>query len=329
MRAPRVFYHCYDTPIPTGGQKHTYQHVDVLNAHDIEAYVMHQAEGVRLTWFENDTPVIARRELDARLDPARDFVVLPETLGSDVLSYPGRKVVFNKNLFHGFTAFGYEQRPRDPYRHPDVVAVLAVSDHNVAHLRFAYPALPVYRVVSGIDRRRFVYRPIAEKRRQIVTIAKAPGQLAALFHLLRARALAGLNLLGEYTWVLLEDQSEREVAAILADALVLVFLSVEEGLSRLVLEALASGCLIVAYHDGPLAECLPHGTPLQYANLIAVARRLEQIAARLAAGDPALEHESTRGRAIAARYSPERQAASVMAAWRSIFAATTAPASVA
>ena len=58
MRHRRVFYHCYDDPKPTGGQKHTYQHVDVLNRCGFDAYIVHHTPGFRLTWFDNDTRVI-------------------------------------------------------------------------------------------------------------------------------------------------------------------------------------------------------------------------------------------------------------------------------
>src|SRR6185369_4415466 len=102
MGPRKIFYHCFDTDARGGGQKHTYQHVDILCAHGFDAYVVHEAPGYRLDWFRNETRVISRQEYEALFDPARDYVVLAETVGSDVTSYPGRKIIFNKNLYYLF-----------------------------------------------------------------------------------------------------------------------------------------------------------------------------------------------------------------------------------
>ena len=99
MSGARIFYYCYSHNEPLGGQKHTYRHVDILNAHGFEAYALHQKAGFRLTWFENRTRVIDEHGFHQIYDPERDYLALPEVLGARILDFPGRKVIFDKGLY--------------------------------------------------------------------------------------------------------------------------------------------------------------------------------------------------------------------------------------
>ncbi len=320
MRHSKIFYHCFDTHVRAGGQKHTYQHVDVLCAHGFDAYIVHDAPGYRLDWFRNDTRVISRQECEAILDPARDYFVIAETVGSDVESYPGRKVIFNKNLYHGFVTMDTADKAVDPYVHPEVVAAFAVSEHNAAHLRFAYPDLQVCHVIPGIDLDRFTFRPIEQKQPQIAIIAKASAQLSVLFQMLRARMESGANQLDAFSLVVLDKLTEDEVVSVLQESLMLVFLSVQEGLGRLVVEAQACGCLPIAYRAGPLLETLPAGWGIEYGDHLAAARQIEAIAASWPHDLARWRDATTAGREVAQRYSLERQSRSVVDAWQEILA---------
>ncbi len=318
---PRVFFNCSATDERLGGPKHTYRHVDVLNAGGFEAYALHELEGQRLRWFENDTQVIARNRFDSIFDPSRDYLVLEESLGSHIPRFAGRKVIFNKSIYIGFRSIGTRFCTRDPYVDTGVVAVVAVSEHNADHLRFAYPRLPVFPVLSSIDPNRFAYRPLREKKRQIVCISKAPFQLATLYQMLRARTHAGLNLLGEFSWVVPSTLCEDEMALLLQDSLIFVFLAVEEGLGFAVLEAMACGCLVMAYGHGPLADYLPSNSRFAYSDLLGIARRIEQIAEAFPDGIDQWQPLSEAGRAVALRYSRDREVRSVIDAWNQIVAA--------
>lgn len=53
----KIFYMCPDSNKPIGGVKSIYHHVDILNSHNIEAYVLHSNPKFRCTWFENKTKV--------------------------------------------------------------------------------------------------------------------------------------------------------------------------------------------------------------------------------------------------------------------------------
>jgi hypothetical protein len=52
-RKPKIFYRAWSHNRPTGGQKQMYRHVDILNSAGFDAYIFHDNDGFRLTWFEN------------------------------------------------------------------------------------------------------------------------------------------------------------------------------------------------------------------------------------------------------------------------------------
>ncbi|MDZ7262908.1 MAG: glycosyltransferase family 1 protein, partial [candidate division KSB1 bacterium] len=77
-----------------------YKHVDILNKHGYPAFALHRQKGFRLIWFDNETNVIYFDEFKRLYHPDRDFLVLPEDLGSKILSFPGQKVIFNQNCYY-------------------------------------------------------------------------------------------------------------------------------------------------------------------------------------------------------------------------------------
>jgi hypothetical protein len=314
MMAPLIFYYCHDHNRPTGGEKHSYQHVDVLNRSGHRAYAYHRAAGHRLTWFDNETAVVDGEAFARLYDPRRDYLVFPEDAGGEALRYPGRRVIFNKNLFRGFRALGVEGHD-DPYRHPATVAIFAVSDHNAEQLRLCYPDQAVHRVFSSIRLDLFNCRGPQDKRPLICSIQKnAPHQLA-VYHTFRQRCAAGRNAGAGWSWTLLGNRTEREVAEILRQSSAFVFTSVDEGLPRLPLEAMASGCLLVAYRDGPLAEIAPSYLRCHYGDVAGLTGWLERIVA-----DGVERHWEAveEGRRIAAAFDRQRQTASVCSAWAAV-----------
>jgi hypothetical protein len=326
MRPQRIFYVLHDNPRPLGGEKHSYQHVDLLNEAGYEAYALHRTKGFRLTWFENQTRVIDLESVWDIYDKERDFLVVPETLGGLTLSLPGKRVIFNKNLYYGYDVLGLEPVARLPYSHPKVEAIFSVSEHNLSHLRFAFPRAPLFRMFAHIDTDRFTFRPLAEKKRRIACIMKEKEELAVLYHTLCARAGAGLNQLANYEWTFLQGLSEREAAQVLSESLLLVGMSTHEGLPRTVLEGMAAGCLLVVPRTGPTKECVPAEYQFEPDDFITMARRIEAVTnafpGDLAAWAPVVE----RGRALAQSFTRERQKQHLLSAWEQILKGLPRPA---
>jgi hypothetical protein len=323
---PRIYYHCYDTNLPRGGQKSVYQHVDVLNQGGYTAFAVHSMSEYRLRWFENDTRVTSWREVWRTFDPRRDYLVFPEDMGPRLAEYPGRKVIFNKNLFYGYWAARAENSEFDPYTLPELVGVLAVSRHNCEHLRFAYPNLMVRHVWENVNSGVFHFRSLQEKKRQIAYMPKSKLMLRTIHQTFRARAQAGLNNGAGVPWIALENKTESQTAQVLEDSLAFVFTSVEEGLSRACLEALLSGCVVFAHGNGPLAEYLPQNFCFKYGDAIGIVQAMERL---LDSDFSSFESDALEGRQNALRYGPEQQRGSVCAAWEAIFNRACVPRQIA
>lgn len=318
MGESRVFCFCYSHNRPQGGQKDTYRHVDALNAAGIEAMVFHPTNGFRLTWFENNTRVVDIDTARGMFNPRTDFVVVPEDLGDLIITFPGRKVVFNKSVWYGFGLLGDQPRRRYPYLHRDVVAALTMSEHNRDHLRFAYPQLPVFVVKPSIDIRLFSQTTQPRRQSLIAWVPKNEQSVLALMHLLGSRSAQGLNSIDTWSWVRLSGLQEREVAEVLAEALVLIFFSAEECLGRLPLEALASGCVVVGFRNGSLHETVPEQTLFAWGDLRGAALCVESLAQQLTRGSSEYEQLVARGRTAALRFEASASATSVTAAWEQI-----------
>jgi hypothetical protein len=314
-RKRRIFYHCYDSNQPTGGQKSTYQHVDVLTRYGFEAYVVHSSPGFRLRWFDNNTPTTCWDKVWQTFDPDADILVLPEDLSRAIHQYRGKKVIFNKNLFYGFCALGVPSTFPDPYTLPDVIGAMVVSEHNRQSLEYAYPRLFVRRVWEHIDSNIFAFRSLATKARQITYIPKALWMISAIYHTLMARSASGFNTCQSLKWVALEGQTETEVARILGDSLIFLFASVTEGLGRAPLEAALSGCVVLACNAGPIPEYLPAPFRMGCADPVDFVRAIEKAVNAQQDAPDVIERHINTSRLAALQFSADAQERSVCSAW--------------
>jgi glycosyltransferase involved in cell wall biosynthesis len=316
MKPWRILYYCFDSTRAFGGEKHSYQHVDILRSHGYDAYVVHTTPGFRLKWFANDTPVMYVPDITP--DPERDVVVLPETLGERIRRISGRKVIFNKNLYHGFDALAVTPDGARAYLDEDVVAIISVSPHNTGYLSFAYPNKPIVEVRANIRPELYTCRPLSTKRLQIAYSTKAGAHWKALYQILHGRAASGLTRMADVAWIPVADLTEPQVVALLEDSLCFVFLSVHEGLPRLPLEAMAAGCLVYAYENGPHAVYLPSAYRFANGDLLSMARHIESVVAAYPDNLGHLDVVTGEARRIAESYSSGGQELSVVATWDAI-----------
>jgi hypothetical protein len=314
----RVFYYAYDTTEHSGGEIDTYNHVDILNECGFDAYALHTRPGYRHCWFENKTRVIDLASFWKIYDKESDFVVLPEPLGSQMRIFPGKKVIFNKNLYYGFAIFGRDHDAYGVYGDENVVAVIAVSEHNLSHLAFTFPRAKILRVFTRIDCGLFMYRPLAQKKKRIACVMKAEGPLRVLYNILWSRGQQDINKIIEYEWVFLRGYTLEQTAALLQDSLILIALNTFEGLPRIVLEAMSCGCLVIGYGAGPLKECLPPESQFEPDNFIGMAEKIESITNSFPAVDGSMTEWSRLGRKTAEKFTKERQKKCLLAAWGEI-----------
>ena len=104
---------------------------------------------------------------DVALTPS-DYLVVSEVYGPVIHDIqPGvPKVIFNQGCYLTFHGYSLEKKDDDPpYLHPDVKAVLVVSEDSRAYLSHVFPGLWIHRLRYGIEpslfRPRLWYRPAA------------------------------------------------------------------------------------------------------------------------------------------------------------------------
>lgn len=84
----KIFYFCFSDNQCSGGNKETYKHVHILNRYNYQAFVLHPKKKFKITWFNHQTKIVDLDEFNKLFDKQRYFIVLPEDLGSDILSFP-------------------------------------------------------------------------------------------------------------------------------------------------------------------------------------------------------------------------------------------------
>lgn len=299
-----------------------YRHVDILNRNGYRAFALHAGKDFKLNWFDNETNIICMDDFGKVYNPANDFIVLPEDLGNNILSFPGKKIIFNQGAYLGFYCLGFEKPQIYPYLHPDTKAVMVVSDHNKDYLSFAYPESKIYRVYNGIESEKFIYQPLSKKKKIISCLpSKNSLDLTQVYHILMSRADQGLNRLADYEWSFIENMPEHDVVRVLRDSLIFIFLSTEEGFGRMPLEAMFSGSLVAAYNAGPLTEYLNERNSFLSAkgNILDVVRNIEKITQFFHEKNKFLDQVSQTALEAAYKYSMDREEKSVTNTWENIY----------
>ena len=298
-----VYYLCPEHKHPVGGVKVIYRHVDILNKHGIPAYVVHKTSGFRVSWFQNETPIVywrnssldrlsakLRRRLDAqavvdipiRGGPhgrigAKDVLVIPENYGPGMANAYGRgikKVILNQNCYLTFKGYAWDQSRRiTPYQHPDVLATLVNSQDGEAYLRHTFPEMPLFRFRLSIDPDRFAYQ--GEKKRQIC-FSRIKNQSDALqvVNILKFR-----GVLKDFELVPFINVPQDEVARILRESLLFLSFGYPEGFGLPAAEALSCGCVVIGFHGGGGREFFKpeFSYPIEQGDIIAFAQTVEAV----------------------------------------------------
>jgi hypothetical protein len=339
-----VYYLCPEHKHPVGGVRVIYRHVDILNENGIPAYVVHKTKGFRVSWFENDTPVVywkdtpasrlqakVKRRIgsgvvemrisgnDAKTIGGDDILVIPEMYGPDVADAYGRgikKVILNQNVYLTFKGYSWQkERLITPYNHPDVIATLVNSVDGEEYLRHVFPDLPLYPFRLSIDPELFYY--CGEKKKQICfsRIKNQPDALQVL-SIVKFR-----GALKDFDVVPFINVPQSEVARICRESMIFLSFGYPEGFGLPAAEAMACGCVVVGFHGGGGKEFFKpeFSYPIEQGDIIGFARTVEEVIEAARANETSIFEK---GRAAAAfirnAYSPEREEKEVLDAWHAI-----------
>ncbi len=102
------------------------------------------------------------------------------------------------------------------------------------------------------------------------------------------------------------------------ESLIFIFLSKEEGFPLMPLEAMACGCLVVAYDVAPLTEYVPSPFLFEQGDILGIARSIETITQSFPEEIGRWEKIIKTSRDIALQYSLQTEEESVIAAWEEI-----------
>lgn len=273
----RVLFVCPDLNKPAGGIKQIYRQVEVLNKHNINAYVLHAKKPFRVTWFENNVPVLWDFRVDkienrhnslrsrlistikaiARVDSKElgikkdvldlnenDILVLPEFYGKSLNNVftDYDKVVYNQNCYYTFRGYGFsDTENKSIYFQNKLRAVIVASQDAMGYMGMFLREKPLFRVKYGIDDKVFTFQ--SNKKRQIAFMPRK----------LREDSVQILNIMNQRGslkgWEIkpIEGLDEQGVAEVLKDSAIFLSFNYREGFGMPPAEAMACGCIVVGY----------------------------------------------------------------------------------
>lgn len=232
-----------DHPLPSGGVKTHYRHVEILNELGIPASVLHIEPGFKCDWFESVAPIAYVKT--TQLTPS-DVLVTNEILGPNTADNARgiRKVVFNQNCHYTFRNYPIPPPAGlpTPYLDADVIGAMVLSPYCRDALRGAFPRLPLYVTPHGIDGGRFAPSPEGKKKQIAYMPRKHRDEAQQVFGYLHyAGVLDGWEVIE------IDGKTEVETAAILGESLVFFAFGYPEGGTLPPFEAMAAGCVVVGY----------------------------------------------------------------------------------
>lgn len=332
-----------DESTPMGGVKKLYRHVEALRKLGHEAWLVHFRKGFQCAWFTHKCP-LAYIDFDpavlgqgtevrtftlhingrSKAIDRQDVMVLPETFAPYFVNWaPGvPKVVFNQNAYLTFANFPalvesskVPSQSNSAYKHPDLKAILAVSEDNMAYLEYAFPGIPLFRVHNSINPDLFYFSE--HKKSQIALMPrKNAHDIRQVYQILMHR-----NSIPEWTWIAIDGKKEAEVAECLRQSLVFLSFGFPEGFSLPPAEAMACGCLAIGYHGNAGREFMrpEFSYPVDAIDIMGFCKAVETVAGEWRKSPQALLNKARSGAEyIRTHYSPELEEDDIRRAWEKI-----------
>ena len=353
-----LFFWVPDDSTPRGGIKQIDRHVEILERAGIEACVLQTQLGFVSAWFEHrariaylgeslprrahrwacsrvkrwapaaDLNLFAGRRIkiadgsgsyrEHRLS-ASDLLVMPEYLGASLAdaSIELPMAIFNQNVHSTFWGYGFAGNAGETvYSRPNVLGAVVVSEHNRRYLEYAFEGLDVHRVVNGIDSALFHPNDSPRYRRVAFMPRKKPQHLEQLINILANRgAFKGWELTP------IDGMDEASVAETLRHCFVFLSTCYEEGFGLPPVEAGMAGCLVVGYTGSAADEYFEEGLceRVDQDDILGFAEAIERTLGWVETDEAqAIERGRAFSEFLTERYSLEREAESVLTAWRAL-----------
>lgn len=299
----RIIYFCPDFSFPSGGIKVLYRHVHQLRQRGLDAYIMHSATGFCLTWHGYIVPTLS---LENRTPlHTTDILVFPEGL-IDLVKQSGQfgatRVLIPLNW-----AYIYESLPSsEDWRDYGISHVITPSPVIKEFVEWSM-GIDVQLIPEYIDAKKFHANGRTKKNKIAYMPRKSPvGD--TLEHILKRKS----GLAASYEWVRLLDLTEMEYAERLGESRIYLTPSAQEGANISVLEAMASGCLVIGFTgvggkafmigEGDMQNCIL----VENDDLLGLGKALEQAVERFAKNSNAYDTILENALLCASRFQDEK-----------------------
>ena len=303
-----IYYLLGDYAPQSWGNGMIYAHVGILRDAGFDACALHQRAPFRPDWLEIDVPI---RYLDEPgfAATASDTVVVPDVLATSevVQRFPWRRIVFVQGSF----SIVYGLQNHADYAELGYETAITILPHivNVVERHFGVPAhlvppfiAPYFSDGSSKPRQRRVLFPFKEGYRAF----GIPDQEIA-----RRLLEKEIRKRPQWSFVLLEGFSHREVAALMQSSLFLVNVYSHEGFNTTVPEAMAAGCIPICYEAGGGVDFLrPGENAIVFPNqhVYQLVERVCELMDDLEPNQPLLERIRRGGRETAESFNRARTA---------------------
>jgi hypothetical protein len=248
-----------------------------------------------------------------------DILVFPEVYVGLInqFGHPNRKVIFHQNAHYSFSHCPISlSNPDPPYKRPDVIAVIVISEHSREYLKFAFPELRSFRIHYGVDSKTFRFES-AKKKQIAVMPRKNFIHVRELVNLLNAR-----QSFSDFEIKIIQDLTENETAQILMDSMFFLSFSINEGCPMPPLEAMFCGCVVIGYTGfGGLEYFQPDFSfPVSQDNLLEFAQTTElAIETFRRYPDSIVKKATAASDFVRKHYSMENEKNDALSAWEQIF----------
>jgi len=309
--ARTIYYACPDNPSPSGGVRRLYRHVEILNQHGIQAYILHTWPGFKISWFETEAPV--RYLGDQGLDfPKDDILVIPEVMTS--LMKLAAKEPINRVVIALNWAFIFDCLPLgEDWRTYGITRAIAGSQYEREFI-LKTMGIDAHVLVSGTDCD--LFHPYEKKILQIAYMPRKNSLASVILGAFRSM----YPELREIPFVSVDGLPHKSVAQIFKQSSIFLTATFPEGLARPPIEAMASGCIVVGFAGRGALEYMINGENCYRADdgdVLTAANYLAQAVIDIRNGQTQPMQEKARSTAL--EYNLQKEEQRVMQYWTQMF----------
>ncbi len=308
----RIVFLCPADDTPTGGIKVIYRHCELLNRLGVNAFVMHPFDqGFRCSWFAHD----ARFTDGPQLDPAHDFVIVPELwalpFGRQCREAGIRYAIFVQNGYLTHAVLPAHTRADVEAAYQGAALILSISADSSRMVRINYPGIGPDRMVPV----RYSIGPQFHRATDADSRGRRIGYMPRKLADHASRVAFALHAHLPPGWQLLpiHQASEADCVRMLFSSSIFMSFSSFEGLPLPPLEAAVAGNMVIGYTGEGAREYWhkPQFQEIQPGDIAGFSTAVARAARQLDSGAMNLASLHASSRALAERFSETAELAAL------------------